>query len=101
MAILAMTRHVSDPDEAGQAASATFGNSGTSPLFPQLLRLRGLGKGLAYWGLNRLGWTPRLSNVQFCIITFRRFIAAVLENGKKRSTDNETTEHCYDNHGIE
>jgi hypothetical protein len=60
-----------------------------------------LGKGLVYWGLDRSGWTPRLPNVQLCVLAFRRFTTTIFENGKKCSTHNETTEQCNDNHGIE
>ena len=60
-----------------------------------------LGKGLDYWGLNRLGLTPRLPDIQLCVLAFRRFATTVFEDGKKCSTDNEYTEQSNDNHGIE
>jgi hypothetical protein len=60
-----------------------------------------LEKGLAYRGLDNWGWIPWLPNIQLCVLAIRRFTATVSENGKKRSTSNETTEQGNDNHGIE
>ena len=54
-----------------------------------------------YSGLNRWGGIPRLSNVQLGVLAIRRFAAGILENGKKRSTNHQTTKQGNDNHEIE
>ncbi len=59
-----------------------------------------LGKGLNFWGRDLPGWTPRLSDIQLCVLAICRFATAILENGKQRSTNHETTEQSKDNHGI-
>jgi hypothetical protein len=56
---------------------------------------------LAYSGQDRFGGTSGLPNVQLCDLAAGRSASAILNNGKDRSTDKQTTNHCNNDHGFD
>ena len=54
-----------------------------------------------YSGQDRRCGILGLTDIQFCILIVTRLATAVLQDRKKRSTDNQSTKHYNDNHSFD